>query len=127
MDRLQMPSAMPAELAERLSDQPVDVTDATEDEAITAIIEDHLLDGDMYPKNGRRALSAGDIIAECSDDDDKRFFFDALIYDGRDGERLENAQRKAKEIVKEEGPKYLREHRHDLIETMLEEMAGEET
>lgn len=126
MDRLQISGNVPAEIAERLSDQPVDVTDATEDEAITAIVEDHLLDGDMYPKNGRSALSAGDIIAECAEDDDKRFFFDALVYDGRDGEKLENAQRKAKEIVKEEGPKYLREHRHDLIERMLEEMRGDE-
>lgn len=126
MSRLQMPAAMPAELAERLSDQPVDVTDATEDEAITAIIEDYLLLGDMYPRSGRGALSAGELVMECATDANKQFFCDALVYDGRDGMVLYDAQQKAIQIVREEGPKYLREHRPDLIERMQEEMRGDE-
>ena len=126
MDRIHMSGNVPADIAERLSDQPVDVTDATEDEAITAIIEDFLLLGEMYPRNGRRAITAGDIVQECATEEQQRQMFDALVYDGRDGMMLYDAQQNAIQIVKEEGPKYLRQHRHDLIELMQDEMSGEE-
>lgn len=126
-DRLPMPSAMPAELAERLSDQPVDVTDATEDEAITAILDNYLSIGDMYPRTGgRRCVSAGEVVADYADFEDVENMLSALVYDGRDGLALERAQERARDILKAHGPDYLRTKYPDLIERMQEEMSGEE-
>ena len=124
-DRISMPSAMPAELAERLSDNSVDVTDADEEEAITAIIEDYLLLGMSYPrKGGRDCITAGWIVHECAEVDEKEAMLTALVYGS--GEQHYRWQKYAEDIVKEHGPRYLREHRPMLIERMQEEMAGEE-
>ena len=124
-DRLPMPSAMSAELAEKLSDRAADVTDADIDRAITAIIEDHLLLGYCYPrKGGKNCVVAGMIVQDCADFEDIECMLTALVYGC--GDQLDKWQRYAESIVKEHGPRYLREHRYELIERMIEEMAEED-
>lgn len=125
MDRIHMSGNVPADIAERLSDQPVDVTDATEDEAITAIVEDHLLLGYCYPrKGGKDCLTAGMVVQEYAEADEIEAMLTSLVYGC--GEPMDRWQRYAEAIVKDSAPKYLREKCPDLIERMQEEMAGEE-
>ena len=122
-DRLKMPSMMSAEAAERLSDQSTDVTDADEDAAIAAIINDYLLLGYSYPRRGRNALRAGHIIREYASEEELADMLTALVYGC--GDQLEQQNDLAERLVKDRTPEYLRTKRPDLIETMLEEMADE--
>ena len=111
---------MPADLAERLSDQSVDVTDADEDAAIAAIINDNLLLGYSYPRRGRNALRAGHIIQEYASEEDQASMLTAFA--AGSGEFLNFQKEFAMSFVEDYAPEYLRTKRPDLIETMLEEI-----
>jgi len=56
MDRFPISSAVPADVAERLSDRADDITRADEARAIRSILDDYLLLGDCYPPRGGKIV-----------------------------------------------------------------------
>lgn len=125
MDRLQMPSAMPSELAERLSDVAGEFTDAELDAAAANICDDYLTCGRSYPdRNWGSRITAGDYLMATFDEDDLANKLTAMIY----GRQIDQQEARFRlESNCEEGMKaWLLEKHEDLVRDRAEEIAAEE-
>ena len=116
-----MPAAMPAEIAERLSDHAEETTAAEEEQAIRSIRDDFLLLGDCYPpKGGKDCVSAGEIAMHYLDEEELENVLSAVTYGC--GDFMDSRQRYVETLVREKADEYLRKAHPFLIERRVEEL-----
>ena len=120
MDRLLMPGAMPAELAERMSDVGDDITDTDELDAVRSIVDDYLTVGLSYPRRGFPRVNAGDFIVEELDEDALGIALTYLIF-GTDTQRSDKAL-ELSNLCEEKLERWLREKHSNLVEQRIEEL-----
>ena len=121
MTRTPMSGNIPAEIAERLSDQDVgEMTSREEREAVRSIIEDYLLIGWTYPRHGIKVADAGAFLRERLSEDELDKTLRLMTY-GCGMEFREQASR-LERICVVELPEWLRKNFPDLIEQRADEL-----
>jgi hypothetical protein len=121
--RLPMPGAMPAELAERLSDANVhEVTKLEEADAVKSIIDDYLLVGDTYPRIrifGKRCIDLGTFLHRELDADTIEAVLAGVAALDVAGSDLPLRLRR---FVEEQATAWIRKHYADLVQERAEDM-----
>ena len=110
-------------------DNAMDVADSTFDtfkeRAVQSIIEDFLLVGWSYPRNGgRRSITAGKILVKYLEGDDLDWLLDCLVYGH--GASIERAREFSEAAVRQWAPTLLEDDFEDLIERRVEELEEDE-
>ena len=119
-DRSTVSANVPADIAERISDQADEYTDAELDAAAAAIREDYLLLGYTYPRGGSREyVTAGEVVMRNTETCDLEELLTTIV------SRNTNMRYEVVQTVETFAVEYLRKAHPLLVERMAEAMREE--